>query len=219
MNSNTETVKPIRDIRWFWWQWRIRRFRKRLLQLRLLTEQYDDNKAVRLVDYFLSYIDEMVECTNKLYNCNYEFNGLSNDRKYYKKVLKKDADIVKIGIDILGPLHNALRTWRHFCFRRNLRDFVRLISCAKSLINCRELNRELGIGSARKYTYDTDPFIECYNSYIREIVVLMKSSHELFMVRDSCYKSFLGRRFEARRIRNAIAMLYWRYYYFPDPDK
>lgn len=130
-NSNIETAKPIRDIRWFWWKRRIYRY----------------------------------------------------------------------------------------CFHRNLRDFVRLISCAKSLINCRELNRELGIGSARKYTYDTDPFIECCNSYIREIVVLMKSSHELFMVRDSCYKSFLSRRFEAHRIRNAITMLYWRYYYFPDPDK
>lgn len=119
----------------------------------------------------------------------------------------------------IGPLHNVIRTWRHYCFRRNLRDFVRLISYAKSMINCRELNRELGIGSARKYTYDTDPFIECCNSYIRDIVVLMKSSHELFMARDSCYKSFLRRRVHAYRIRNAIAMLYWRFYYFPDPDK
>lgn len=130
-NSNTEIEKPIRDIRWFWWERRIHRF----------------------------------------------------------------------------------------CFRRNLRDFVRLIGYAKSLINCRELNRELGIGNARKYTYDTDPFIEYCNSYIRDIVVLMKSSHELFMVRDSCYKSFLSRRVHAHRIRNEIAMLYWRYYYFPDPDK
>lgn len=119
----------------------------------------------------------------------------------------------------IGPLHNVIRTWRHYCFRRNLRDFVRLISYAKSMINCRELNRELGIGSARKYTYDTDPFIECCNSYIRDVVVLMKSSHELFMARDSCYKSFLRRHVHAYRIRNAIAMLYWRFYYFPDPDK
>ena len=118
-----------------------------------------------------------------------------------------------------GPLHNVLRTWRHFCFRRNLRDFVRLIRYAKLMIDSRELNRELGIGSARKYTYDTDPFIECCHSYLRDIVILMKANHELFMARDSCYKSFLGRRVQAHRIRNAITMLHWRFYYFPDPDK
>lgn len=120
---------------------------------------------------------------------------------------------------LAGPLHNVLRTWRHFCFRRNLRDFVRLIGYAKLMINSRELNRELGIGSARKYTYDTDPFIECCHSYLRDIVILMKANHELFMDRDSCYKSFLGRRVQAHRIRNAITMLHWRFYYFPDPDK
>lgn len=109
--------------------------------------------------------------------------------------------------------------WYRYRFNRNLRDFVRLIRYVKLMINCRELNRELGIGGARKYTYDTDPFIEYCNSYIRDIVVLMKSSHELFMDCDSCYKSFLGRRVRANRIRNAISMLHWRFYYFPDPDK
>lgn len=120
---------------------------------------------------------------------------------------------------LAGPSHNVLRTWRHFCFRRNLRDFVRLIGHAKLMIDSRELNRELGIGSARKYTYDTDPFIACCHSYLKDIVVLMKANHELFMAHDSRYKSFLGRRVRANQISNAIAMLYWRFYYFPDPDK
>ena len=46
--------------------------------------------------------------------------------------------------------------WYRYWFNRNLRDFVRLIRYVKLMINCRELNRELGIGGARKYTYDTE---------------------------------------------------------------
>lgn len=227
-NSNTETIKPIRDIRWFWWQRRIRRLREKTEQLRWLGEQYNDTETVKAMVDCLSTVDLISECVDQLYNRNYKPGRfVYYDKKNTKKSLRVYTSYTKSTLSFyargyrtfFGPFHKTLRGWRHYWFRRNLRHFVKIIESVKTLMRIRELNRELCIGRASKYTQDNDPVIEQYCLFIGEIVFMMRWNYDLYMDRNPFYKTFLGRRLQASHIRKAIDSLYRQYLVLPDPNK
>lgn len=227
-NSDTETVKPIRDIRWFWWRWRIRRWRENAEQLRRLGEQHDDRNTVEEMGKCKADLGHIAEYVDDLYNRNYKPDRfMYYDKTDTKKLLMLTASLVKCTMNnrarayqtLFGPFHKTLRIWRHYWFRRNLRHFVKLIESVKTLIRIRELNRELCIGSASKYTQDNDPVIKQYRLFIGEIAFLMRRNYDLYMARDPFYKTFLGRRLQASHIRKEITDLYRLSLVLSDPDK
>lgn len=227
-NSNIETAKPIRDIRWFWWQWRIRCLREKTEQLRWLGEQYNDTETVKALVDCLSTMDLIGECVDQLYNRNYKPGRfVYYDKKNAKKSLRVYTSYTKSTLSfyargyrtLFGPFHKTLRGWRHYWFRRNLRQLIRLIRSAETIIRLREVNRRCGIGSASKYTQDNDPVIMRYHLFIINIMTMMRWNYDLYMDRNPFYKTFLGRRLQASHIRNGITALYWQYLELPDPNK
>lgn len=227
-NSDIKRVKPIRDIRWFWWQWRIRRWRANAEQLRLLGEQHGDRNTVEEMDICKADLDLIAGYVDELYNCNYKPDRfIYYDKTNTEKLLMLTASLVKCKINnraltyqtLFGPFHKTLRIWRHYWFRRNLRHFVKLIESVKTLTRIRELNRELCIGSASKYTRDNDPVIKQYRLFIGEIAFVMRHNYDLYMDRDPFYKTFLGRRLQASHIREKITHLYRLSLVLSDPDK
>lgn len=227
-NSNTETIKPIRDIRWFWWQWRIRRWRDKAEQLRLLGERYDDRNTVKEMGKCKADIGHIANYVDDLYNRNYKPDRfIYYDKTDTRKLLMLTASLVKCTIihrartyqTLFGPFHGTLRIWRHYWFRCNLRHFVKIIESVKTLMRIRELNRELCIGSASKYTQDNDPVIKQYRLFIGKVTLVMRRNYDLYMDRNPYYKTFLGRRLQASYIRKEITILYRISLVLPDPDK
>ena len=109
--------------------------------------------------------------------------------------------------------------WCLYWFNRNLRQLVELVNFGLISIRLRELNRELGIGKARHYAYDTDPAIEQYLRFISDVVVLMKANHRLYVDPDFSYKNRAMKRHQVRLIRKGITDLYKVYPMLIDPNK
>lgn len=227
-NSNTETEKPIRDIRWFWWQRRIRRLQEKAEQLRWLGELYNDTETVKAMTDCLSTVDLISECVDQLYNRNYKPGRVVYyDKESAKKSLRVYTSYTKSTLSfyacgyrtLFGPFHKTLRGWRQYWFRRNLRQLVELIKFVKVIIRLREVNKRCGIGSASKYTQDNDPVIMQCRLFIKNVTVVMRWNYDLYMDRNPFYKTFLGRRLQASHIRKAIDSLYRQYLVLPDPNK
>lgn len=120
-------------------------------------------------------------------------------------------------------LNRAIRgiqsLWCLYWYNRNLRRLVELVNFGLISIRLRELNREVGIGGARHYAYDTDPAIRQYLRFIAAVVVLMKANYRLYMDLDFSYKSWDMTRLQVRHIRKGITNLYKVYLQLIDPNK
>ena len=109
--------------------------------------------------------------------------------------------------------------WCLYWFNRNLRQLVELVNFGLISIRLRELNRELGIGKARHYAYDTDPAIRQYLRFLADVVVLMKANHRLYVDPDFSYKNRVMKRHQVQFIRKEITHLYTVYLLRIDPNK
>lgn len=109
--------------------------------------------------------------------------------------------------------------WCLYWYNRNLRQLVELVNFGLVSIRLRELNRELGIGGARRYAYDTDPAIKQYLRFLADVVVLMKANHRLYIDPDFSYKNRSMKRLQVRLIRKGITDLYKAYLLLIDPNK
>lgn len=120
-------------------------------------------------------------------------------------------------------LNRAIRgiqsLWCLYWYNRNLRRLVELVNFGLISIRLRELNREVGIGGARHYAYDTDPAIRQYLRFIAAVVVLMKANYRLYMDLDFSYKSWDMIRLQVWHIRKGITNLYKVYLQLIDPNK
>lgn len=109
--------------------------------------------------------------------------------------------------------------WCLYWYNRNLRQLVELVNFGLISIRLRELNRESGIGGARRYAYDTDPAIKQYLRFLADVVVLMKANHRLYTDLDFSYKSWDMIRLQVWYIRKGITNLYKVYSLLIDPNK